>query len=68
MSFTVNVFDSNENLIQTRQTIKATEAVEKMASAITYYNEKKESVNIRLLDDRGFLILSATEKFFNALE
>lgn len=65
MSFTVNVFDSNENLIQTRQTIRATEAVEKMANAINYYNAKNESVNIKLIDERGTLILSATEKYFN---
>ena len=64
MSFTVKVFDSNENLIQTRETFRATDAVEKMASAINYYSEKNESVSIKLLDERGFLILSATEKFF----
>ncbi len=64
MRFTVKIFDSNETLIQTRGTFRATEAVEKMASAINYYSEKNESVNIKLLDERGVLILSATEKFF----
>lgn len=67
MSFKVEIKNQSGELITDRVKERPSDAVDVIANAITHYKGKNESVNIRLLDSRGYLILSVNEKYLDTV-
>ena len=61
--FTLEIYDSNDKFLGKKEKFNASAIVDECFKAIEYYNEKKESVKIRLRNGDK-LILETTEKHF----